>query len=188
MKQFVILSFLLMFGLFASAQQFEPEWTGEVAVLKIDGDTISIPTEKTIPQIKTSASAGRLLVGIGNVRRKAVIKNGRSTTQIQPSDMITLVVKCKDNDTDPTTFNQVVKFEEKKKERKTELANVNWLGNVSEGNMEYISFNGKRYGQSSYILTFTDPEGEYGVRVLNPNDKDEKAPVFYCFGIHSTNE
>ena len=84
MKQFVILSFLLMFGLFASAQQFEPEWTGEVAVLKIDGDTISIPTEKTIPQIKTSASAGRLLVGIGNVRRKAVIKNGRSTTQIQP--------------------------------------------------------------------------------------------------------
>ena len=80
------------------------------------------------------------------------------------------------------------KLEEKKKERKTELANVNWLGNVSEGNMEYISFNGKRYGQSSYILTFTAPDGEYGVRVLNPNDKDEKAPVFFCFGIHSTNE
>lgn len=188
MKHLLFLTVLLVSGLFASAQKFEPEWTGEVAILKIDGDTLSIPTEKTIPQIKTSASAGRLLVGIGNVRKKVVIKNGRSTTQIQPRDVVTLVVKCKDNDTDPTTFIQVVKFEEKKKERKTELANVNWLGNVTEGNMEYINYNGKKYGKSSYILTFAAPEGEYGVRVLNPNDKDEKAPVFYCFGIHGANK
>lgn len=188
MKQFVTLIILFAVGLFASAQQFEPEWAGEVAILRINGDTISIPTEKSIPQIKTSSSAGKLLVGIGNVRRKVVIKNGKSTTQIQPEDVITLIVKYKDNYTDPTTFIQIVKFEEKKKERKAELANINWLGNVSEGNMEYIAFKGKKYGQTSYILTFSAPEGEYGVRVLNPNDKDEKAPVFYCFGIHSTNE
>lgn len=185
MKQSLILTILLAICSLASAQRFEPEWVGEVVVLKIDGDTISIPTEKAIPQIKTSASAGQVLVGIGNVRKKAVIKSGRSTTQIQPSDVVTLVVKCKDNDYDPTTFIQVVKFEEKKKERKTELANVNWLGNVSEGNMEYINFNGKRYGNSSYLLTFPASEGEYGVRVLNPNDRDEKAPLFYCFGIHN---
>lgn len=60
--------------MFASAQKFEPEWAGEVAVLKVDSDTLSIPTEKSIPQVKTSASAGRLLVGIGNIRRKAVLK------------------------------------------------------------------------------------------------------------------
>ncbi len=188
MKNLILIAFLLTFGIMASAQQFEPEWTGEVAILKIDGDTISVPTEKAIPQVKTSASAGRLLVGIGNVRRKAVIKNGRSTTQIEPGEVVTIVVKCKDNDTDPTSFIQVVKFEEKKKERKTELANVNWLGNVSEGNMEFLNFNGKRYGKSSYILTFPAVEGEYGVRVLNPNDVDEKTTVFYCFGIHSPKE
>lgn len=188
MKNILLITILLTFGLFAFAQKFEPEWVGEVAVLKIDSDTVSIPTEKSIPQVKTSSSAGRLLVGIGNVRRKAVIKNGRSMTQIQPGTPVTLVVKCKDNDTDPTTFIQIVKFEEKKKERKAELANVNWLGNVSEGNMEYINFSGTRYGKSSYILTFPAAEGEYGVRVLNPNDKDEKVPVFYCFGIHADNE
>lgn len=110
-------------------------------------------------------------MGIGNVRSKAVIKNGKSAIQIQPDDVITLIVRCKDNETDPTSFIQVVKFEEKKKERKTEIANVNWLGNVSEGNMEFIQFTGKRYGKSSYILTLQVPEGEYGVRVLNPNDK-----------------
>lgn len=188
MKKLTILAFILMVGFCAFAQKFEPEWAGEVNILKIDEDTIAIPTEKSIPQIKTSSSAGRLLVGIGNVRSKAVIKNGKSATQIQPSNVITLVVKCKDNETDPTTFIQVVKFEEKKKERKTELANVNWLGNVSEGNMDFIQFTGKRYGKSSYILTFQAPEGEYGVRVLNPNDKDEKVTVFYCFGIHNDSQ
>ena len=71
--------------MFASAQKFEPEWAGEVAVLKVDSDTLSIPTEKSIPQVKTSASAGRLLVGIGNIRRKAVLKNGRAMRQtLQP--------------------------------------------------------------------------------------------------------
>ena len=123
MKKHLLLSFLFTLGFFASAQNFEPEWAGEVVILKVDGDTISIPTEKSIPQVKTASSAGRLLVGIGNVRIKAVLKNGRATAQIPQTGTVTLVVKCKDNETDPTTFIQLVKFEEKKKERKTELAN-----------------------------------------------------------------
>ncbi len=172
-------------GLAAFAQKFEPEWVGEVAVLSIGNDTISIPTEKSIPKVKTSASAGVILVGIGNVRKKAVIKNGRASTQIKPSETVTLVVRCKENEIDPSTFIQVVKFEEKKKERKTELANVNWLGNVTEGDMHFVNFSGKKYGKSSYLLTFPSVEGEYGVRVLNPNDVDEKTPLFFCFGIHN---
>lgn len=188
MKKLFIFTVLVMFGLCASAQKFEPEWVSEVNILKIDGDTVAIPTEKSVPQIKTSSSAGRILVGIGNVRSKAVFKNGRSTAQIQPGDMTTLVVRAKDNDTDPATFIQIVKFEEKKKERKTELAKENWVGNVSEGNMKLIQFKGKRYGKSSYILTFQAPEGEYGVRVLNPNVEDEKVAVFYCFGIHGDSQ
>lgn len=184
MKKSLILTVLLSLSCLGFAQKFEPEWTGEVAVLKIDGDTISVPTEKAIPKVKTSASAGLLLVGIGNVRTKAVIKNGRSTTQIKPAETVTLVVKCKDNDIDPTTFIQIIKFEEKKKERRAELSNVNWLGSVSEGNMEYVDFRGKKYGTSSYLLTYPSVEGEYGVRVLNPNERDEKAAVLYCFGIH----
>lgn len=128
MRKFFLLAVALLSGLLAYSQQFEPEWAGEVTILKIDEDTTAIPTEKSIPKVKTSSSAGHLLVGIGNVRQKAIIKNGRSTTQINPENTVTLVVKCKDNETDPTTFIQVVKFEEKKKERRAELANVNWLG------------------------------------------------------------
>lgn len=115
MKKLILLLLLQTFGLCALAQQFEPEWVGEVSILKIESDTTSIATEKSIPKVKTSASAGRLLVGIGNVRKKAVVKNGQSATQIQPNNVVTLVVRCKDNESDPTSFIQIVKFEEKKR-------------------------------------------------------------------------
>ena len=93
-------------------------------------------------------------------------------------------MKCKDNESDPTSFIQIVKFEEKKKERKAELSSVNWIGNVSEGNMEYVPYEADTYGKSSYILKVAPIEGEFGVRVLNPNEKDEKVVLFYCFGAH----
>ena len=46
------------------AQRFEPKWAGEVVALQIGADTIATPTEKSNVQIKTSQSAGQLLVGI----------------------------------------------------------------------------------------------------------------------------
>lgn len=185
MKKLTLFLFCLFFSMIAFSQNFEPKWAGEVVVLNTENDTVAIPTDKANVQVKTSNSAGRLLVGIGNTRQKIVVKGPKSATQLTPDGPLTLIVKCKDNESDPTTFIQIVKFEEKKKERRTELANINWLGNVSEGNMEYIPFEADRYGKSSYILTMQPVEGEFGVRVLNPNDKDEKVTIFYCFGIHS---
>lgn len=179
---FVISSFFLFS---ANAQKFEPKWAGTVVALQIEGnDTVSIPTEKANIKVKTAHSAGRLLVGIGNTRQKCIIQGGTSTTQLPANNTVFLIVKCKDNDTDPSSFIQIVKFEQKKKERKAELANVNWLGNVSEGNMDMISYEAESYGKSSYILSFEPQEGEFGVRILNPNEKDEKITIFHCFGIH----
>ena len=167
------------------AQSFEPKWVGEVVILQVENDTVSVPTEKANVQVKTSASAGRLLVGIGNVRSKVTVKGGRSTTQVSPDKPVILVVKTKDNESDPSSFIQIVKFEEKKKERKAELASQNWVGNVSEGNMTLVPYVADTYGKSSYILKVDPIEGEFGVRVLNPNEKDEKVALFYCFGAHS---
>lgn len=67
-----------------SAQKLEPKWVGEVCILNVDaeGDTISIPAEKANVQVKTTQSAGRLLVGIGNVRSKVIIKGGKSPVQV----------------------------------------------------------------------------------------------------------
>lgn len=182
--KFLFFLLLCLIPFMSHSQSFEPKWVGEVAVLSIGSDTISTPTEKANVQIKTSASAGRLLVGIGNVRSKVTIKGGQSTTQVSSTEPIYLIVKCKDNETDPTSFIQVIKFEEKKKERKAELASQNWLGNVSEGNMTLVPYVADTYGESSYLLKIEPIEGEFGVRVLNPNETDERVALFYCFGAH----
>ncbi|MDE6041206.1 MAG: hypothetical protein K2F99_06460 [Muribaculaceae bacterium] len=180
-----LLGILAVFGFQNStAQSFEPKWIGSASALICEEDTASVPLEVANIQIKTSNSAGRLLVGIGNTRQKVVIKGGQSPVQLASGQPVTLIVRCKDNQQDPRTFIQVVKFEEKKKERKTELANINWLGNVTEGDIKYVPYEADMYGKSSYILTFPPEDGEYGVRILNPDEKDEKAPVFMCFGVH----
>lgn len=186
MKKIIIFTLFLIAGVCMEAQSFEPKWVGEAIVLQgvATGDTVAVPTEKAIARIKTSASAGLILTGIGNIRTKISIKEGWSSTQIDSRDPIYLVVRCKDNDIDPSTFIQIVKFEEKKRERKAELAKQNWLGNVTEGDMTYVPYDADRYGKSSYILKIQPIEGEFGVRVLNPNDVDEKAILFYCFGAH----
>ena len=172
-------------GVVAMAQRFEPKWVGEVAVLDCSADTVMIPTEKANVQVKTSNSAGRILFDIGNVRRKIIVKGGRSTTQLRAGEPIYLVVKCKDNETDPSGFIQVVRFEEKKKERRSELAKVNWLDNVPQGNMGFVPYTADAYGRRSYLLRIEPQEGEFGVRILNPDEVDEKMPIFYCFGVHA---
>lgn len=47
-----------------------------------------------------------------------------------------------------------------------------------------VSFSGKKYGLSSYLLTFKDIKpGEYGIVLNNPNDRDEKKVVVSCLGV-----
>lgn len=184
MKRLIIYVMAVCFAMAGYAQRFEPKWAGEVVALQIDTDTIATPTEKSNVQIKTSQSAGQILVGIGNIRQKIVIKGGQSAVQLDPEKPTCLIVRWKDNEFDPASFIQLVKFEEKKKERKAEIANVNWLGTVTEGDMKYVPFTAERYGNKSYIIFFQPEEGEYGVRVLNPDNQDEQQIIFNCFGIH----
>lgn len=184
MKQLVLIFCVLLAGAVTKAQSYEPEWVGEVTVVTLAPDTVAAASEKCNVQVKTSASAGRLLVGIGNINKKITIKGGQSPCQVAAGQPVYLVVKCKDNDNDPQSFIQVMKLEEKKKERKANLASVNWVGNVSENNMNFVPFQAKRYGKSSYLLKIEPDAGEYGVRVLNPNERDEKVLMLYCFGVH----
>ena len=182
MNRYGLLIIALLIAGVMKSQKFEPKWVGEVVILNTENDTIIQPTEKSSVKIKTKQSAGKLLVGIGNIRQKVYVEGAASPIQLNPDSTITLIVKCKNNENDPSSFIQIIKFEKGKKERRTELANINWLGNTSEGNMQLIPFEADVYGKSSYILTMAPQEGEFGVRILNPNDRDEKVPIFYCFG------
>lgn len=169
----------------ANAQRFEPKWIGQVMALSFDTDTVSKPVEKASVQVKTIQSAGRLLVGIGPVRQKVYVKGNASPVQLDPTKPITLIVRCKDNQTDPTSIIQIVEFEVGRKVRTTELAMANWLGNTSEGNMKLIPFEADSYGSNSYIITLSPKFGEFGLRIVNPENVDEKVPILNCFGTTS---
>lgn len=183
-KKLTFATFALFTGLAANAQSFEPEWVGEVAILNITKDTLSMQTEKRTARVEEEISAAKILLGFGSTRSLIVLDGSNSTVQITKDSNIALVVKCKDNESDPISFIQIIKFEEEEKTRESEIGMVDVFDNVSQGNMDIVPFTAEKYGKSSYMLKATFEEGEYGVRVLNPNVVDEKITVFYCFGVH----
>ena len=167
-----------------NAQQFEPKWTGMACAIEVvEADTVAIPLEKTIAQIKDSYLLNALTDGMANAKSSCTIQGAKSSVQLKPNQPVTLLVRCKDNESDPFSFIQVVKFSSKKKERRAELAKGNFI-KTTQNNMNFIPFEAESYGKSSYILTLPPLEGEYGVRILNPDAVDEKAPVFHCFGVN----
>ena len=167
-----------------NAQQFEPKWSGSACALEVvEADTIVIPLEKTIAQIKESYLLHALTDGIANAKVLCTIQGPESTSHLKPNQPITLLVRCKNNETDPFSFIQVVKFDSKKKERRTELAKGNFI-KTTKNNMNFIHFEAESYGKASYILKLPPLSGEYGVRVLNPDALDEKETIFHCFGVY----
>jgi hypothetical protein len=167
-------------GLYAQTA-VEPDFVGEAALLNADSTTVLL--EKSAVQLKTAANAGMVLAGIGSYKTKMALKGCCSGVRAK-SGNIQVIVRAVDNNTDPLSIIQVIKFDTSKKERKAELSSVNTFGTVSKNNMKMLTFTGKKFGTSSYLLTISDvPPGEYGIIVRNPNSLDEKATIVSCFGV-----
>lgn len=166
----------------ASAQNAEPEFVGEVNLVMKDGTAKLLDKENV--QIKTKAAASLYLTGIGSVKSRITIGTPQAETRVANGTPFTLVVRAVDNNSDPVAVITLFKFDIKGKERRAELSKVNTFKGQSDGNMKHVEFKAKKYGKSSYELTIPNIEqGEYGVMIHNPNDKDEKAAVVACFGV-----
>ena len=64
------------------------------------------------------------------------------------------------------------------------MSSVNNFGSTKTNNLGYVSFVGKKYGTSSYVIKLSAMEpGEYGVIVTNPNALDEKQTVVSTFAV-----
>lgn len=173
---------MLVAGNHVSAQESEPEFIGEVNLVKQDKSVMLLDKENV--QIKTKAGASLYLVGIGSVKSRITIKTPKASARVGKGEQFTLIVRAVDNNSDPLSVISLFKFEVKGKQRRAEMAKSNTFGGSSSGNMDYIRFQAKKYGNSSYILTIPNiEEGEYGLMVHNPNDKDEKAAIVACFGV-----
>ena len=86
-----------------------------------------------------------------------------------------LIIRAKDNTTDPNSFISIFKFDVTKKERRYQLAESGTLSKTETNNLSSVEFKAKKYGTSSYLLLLEDLQpGEYGIVIGDPNNKNEK--------------
>ena len=139
----------------------EPEFIGEIVTVRPDGTVAKL--EKQSVQMRTRANASAVIFGIGKAKTK---------------------LRAVDNATDPMSIINVFRFEAKKDKRMAEMASVSSFGSVKSNKLERLSFTGRKFGESSYLITLDEtPAGEYGITVSNPNNLDEKQVIVSTFAI-----
>ena len=98
-----------------------------------------------------------------------------SASTIKGAATTRLIIRAKDNTTDPNSFISIFKFDVTKKERRYQLAESGTLSKTETNNLSSVEFKAKKYGTSSYLLLLEDLQpGEYGIVIGDPNNKNEK--------------
>jgi len=174
MKKLTILLMATILSLSLSAQNVEePVFIGEAKMLNAD-DTGTLLEKSTI-QLQVQSTGFTVVT-------KMVLPGCCARVRAQ-SGNLQIIVRAVDNNSDPLSIIQVIKFDSKKKKRTAELSSASgWT--AKSGKLKLVPFSGAKYGTNSYLLTITGiGAGEYGITVSNPNVRDEKVTVVSCFGI-----
>jgi hypothetical protein len=167
-----LIAAIASFGLFAQNVE-EPNFIGEAMLLNADETTTLL--EKQTVQITTKNQ----MVAV----KSHMVLNGCCAGVRVEAGKLQLIVRAVDNNSDPMSIIQIIRFEKGKKNRKAELASVGY-GGAKSGKLILVNFTGAKFGTSSYLLTIPNiGRGEYGIIVSNPNIKDEKITVVSTFGV-----
>lgn len=161
----------------------EPEFIGETLFVNPD-DGSPVQLEKQTVMMRSRVNATGIIFGIGKAKTKMIIEGTQAAVRVDGSKPIRLIVRAVDNQTDPLAIINIFRFECSKKQRLAELASVSTFGSVKTGKLDYVPYSGRKYGESSYLLTLEAHEpGEYGITVQNPNMQDEKSVIVSTFAI-----
>ena len=157
----------------------EPEFIGEIVTVRPDAKL-----EKQSVQMRTRANASAVIFGIGKAKTKLIIEGPKAGVRLTAGQPASFIVRAVDNATDPMSIINVFRFEAKKDKRMAEMASVSSFGSVKSNKLERLSFTGRKFGESSYLITLDEtPAGEYGITVSNPNNLDEKQVIVSTFAI-----
>lgn len=187
MNKLIILTVLLLSSISAKAQSEitieEPEFSGQVVYVKTPSEGILLPKENA--QIKTKIGASVFIVGVGSVKSRIHLQGKSAETRVSHNPQTKFIVRAVDNKTDPLQIINVIKFEEKKNERRAEVESASTFGGTASNNMVRLEFNAKKFGVDSYLISIDNIQpGEYGIYVTNPNEKDEKNTLIIAtFGV-----
>ena len=163
---------------FANAQEVtvaEPEFAEETLILisNSQGDLL----KRENGTVKTKAGASLYLTGIGKVKSRLTLAGAKSVNAASKGSSTTrLIIKAKDNNTDPNSFINIFKFDiYKGKERRYQLAEVGTLSKAETNNLSSVDYKAKKYGESSYLIQIENlTPGEYGIVLGDPNNQNTK--------------
>ena len=165
MKKSILVFLMGLFfvsGVKAQVSVAEPEFAEQTLLLTSDSKGTLLTRENGT--VKTKAGASLYLTGIGKVKSRLTVAGTTSKSTVQGGRTTRLIVKAKDNATDPQSFISIFKFEVKGTLSKTE-----------SNNLSSVDYNAKRYGKNSYYLVLNDLEpGEYGIVIGDPNTENTK--------------
>lgn len=152
----------------------EPEFAEETLLLVSDSEGALLKRENGT--VKTKAGASLYLTGIGKVKSRLTLAGAQSVNPAKGTSTTRLIVKARDNKTDPNSFINIFKFEiYKKKERRYLLAEAGTLSKSETNNLSSVDFKAKKYGESSYLIQMDDLEpGEYGIVLGDPDTQNTK--------------
>ena len=116
-----------------------------------------------------------MVAGKALISSSFVLKNPTSSCVLPIASESILIVRVADNSGKPAKLIQILPLEKKKKERQYEFAEV------KDGSASVLAnampFTGEKYGESSYLLRFNAPAGEYAVTLGEDN------LLMHCFTI-----
>jgi len=173
-----VLVFLMFTSLTINAQEItvaEPEFAEETLMLV--SNTQGELLKRESGTIKTKAGASLYLTGIGKVKSRLTLAGPRSANVgITGHSTTQLIIKAKDNATDPNSFINIFKFEVyKQKERRYQLAEAGTLSKTETNNLSSVDYKAKKYGESSYLIKMENlTPGEYGIVLGDPNSQNTK--------------
>ncbi|MBK5213583.1 MAG: hypothetical protein JJE55_07995 [Flavobacteriaceae bacterium] len=176
MKNLILFSiFLSVFAQFASAQVInipEPEFIGQIVY--VNDENIPQDLEMQTATYRQGASAGRMITGVGKVKGMVVVKGNHSPMEIKKTDVIHFVYNNGDNSIVPTKVAQLLRFTPEKKTREYMYINAsNVTGQTTAGELNLISYKGKKYGENSYLIEVSNLDvGEYAFFLGEKESRD----------------
>ena len=169
----VLLAMFVSSNMYGQVSVAEPEFAEETLLLTSDSEGVILKRENGY--IKTKAGASLYLTGIGKVKSRVTLEGTTSVNSVAGSSTTRLILKAKDNNTDPNSLINIFQFEIYKKERRYQLAEVGTLSASKTNNLSSVEFKAKKYGESSYYIVLEDlAPGEYGIIIGDPNNQNTK--------------
>lgn len=146
----------------------EPEFDGQVIVVKSDSTTDLLPTEVGNMKAKSNAFGFLPIPGAGLLDKQTISINvkGIASPYVMPTKDICMIIRVKDPNENPASYLRIVKFDVQKKKRVTVFAEQSLLSGFDLKNQSdsTINYSVEKYGKSSLIIKLKDvPAGQYGV-------------------------